>query len=299
MTWAKGTGLHNSLPLRLEPQCQSKCPGSSDIAFWKSLTAIEDDAVLKQHILAIQARAYKVAPYPCIRILSFARVKISRLAFFEQVQQLPRDRPGAILLDIGCCFGSDAREIVYGGFPASNIVATDVIPELWDLGHELYMSTPETFPAHFIPGDAFNPLHLSAAPPSRVATDTCLPDLTTLKSLNPLRGHISIIHASSFLHLFGEEKQIYLARALAGLLSPEPGSMIFGVQAGSPIKGPLSRAFFAEGLELQLCHSPESWTALWDGEVFEQGTVKVDARLMQYPGIAEEFHLLVWSVTRI
>jgi len=40
------------------------------------------------------------------------------------------------------------------------------------------------------------------------------------------------MYASLLFHLFSEEKQLHLLRALAGLLSPEPGSMIFGLHIG-------------------------------------------------------------------
>ena len=28
------------------------------------------------------------------------------------------------------------------------------------------------------------------------------------------------------------------------------------------------------------CHSPDSWTRLWDGQVFEKGTVTVDVQIV-------------------
>ncbi|KAK0459014.1 uncharacterized protein EV420DRAFT_1541857 [Desarmillaria tabescens] len=47
------------------------------------------------------------------------------------------------------------------------------------------------------------------------------------------------------------------------------------------------------------CHSPESWKALWDGGVFPEGTVKVDAFLKEIvvDDSSTNFYLLVWSVT--
>ncbi|KAI6140579.1 hypothetical protein BKA82DRAFT_4209955, partial [Pisolithus tinctorius] len=51
------------------------------------------------------------------------------------------------------------------------------------------------------------------------------PDLSTLTSLNPLHGHYSIMYASHSMHIFTEKQQVHLGYALAGLLSPEPGSL--------------------------------------------------------------------------
>jgi hypothetical protein len=116
---------------------------------------------------------------------------------------------------------------------------------------------------------------------------------------------VSIIHASAFFHLFNEEKQLYLARALAGLLSPEPGSMIFGMHVGLAEKGHTTDPL---GFGYRLfCHSPETWAQVWDGVVFEKGVVSVQSKLRhverkEYPGgeaMMESVEMLLWSVTRL
>lgn len=56
-----------------------------------------------------------------------------------------------------------------------------------------------------------------------------------------------------------------------------------------------------------ICHSPESWRKLWDGEVFKKGSVRVDTILQKVeradlPVVKEGaigFYLLFWAVTRI
>ena len=132
------------------------------------------------------------------------------------------------------------------------------------------------------------------------------PDLRSLTSLNPLHGRVFAIHATSFFHLFDEEKQLHLARALAGLLSPEPGSMILGLHIGTPEKKGFEPSITRRDHRLW-CHSPESWTELWDGLVFEKGVVKVQTKLVQrerrilQPDAPQSamITILVWSVTRL
>lgn len=155
-----------------------------------------------------------------------------------------------------------------------------------------------------MPGDAFDPKHLEVVPPCTAADAASgpAPDLHSLTSLNPLRGRVSAIHASSFFHLFGEEKQLYLARALAGLLSPEPGSMIFGLHIGAAEKG----FTLLGGDHRMFCHSPETWVQMWDGVVFEKGVVIVQTKLVEVErkrfeggeAPAQRVSILVWSVTR-
>ena len=165
----------------------------------------------------------------------------------------------------------------------------------------MFRTTPESYPAKFLAGDAFDDAHLCPTAPVPFGPP---PPIVSVKTLTELRGHISAIHASSFFHLFGEEKQLDLAKRVASLLDPRPGSIIFGLHVGAPIKGQregLSRTAFS--------HSPESWTELWEEQVFEKGQVKVTTsfteidiaaeRLDQvFPGRTKRYWLL-WSVERL
>ena len=175
--------------------------------------------------------------------------------------------------------------------------------EFWDLGHELFKSNFKTFPVPFIAGDLFDPSILELAPPHSTAPAYPTPTLSSLMSLNPLSGHVSIIHASLLFHLFNEERQFHLARSLAGLLSPERGSVILGSQMGSSKKAIRQTT---DGVNLY-CHSPESWKELWNGQVFDKGKVVVDVSLLPVErksifleaidGI--ELFVMTWSVTRL
>ena len=185
--------------------------------------------------------------------------------------------------------------------------------EFADLGHKLFRTTQETYPIAFVPGDILDAKHLEVVPPVASAahggsTSDAPPsapalDLSSLTSLNPLHGRVFAIHASLFFHLFNEEKQLHVARAFAGLLSKEPGSVIFGWQRGSPEKELSQLAVLGD--HRAFCHSPESWTELWDGLVFEKGVVKVQAKLVEMGKKyldgpqSTSFTMLVWSVTRL
>jgi hypothetical protein len=178
----------------------------------------------------------------------------------------------------------------------SHDITITVLIDYWEMGHELFKSTPETFPVKFIPGDIFDPSHLAAVLPLYEPPKTPVPPFSSLNSLNPLQGHISVIYAARFFHLFDEEKQLQLAHALASLLSPLPGSMIFGGHLGEIEKGSRKTK---RGFDM-FCHSPESWCELWDGNVFKKGTVVVEAKLKEFTGKnLQSRSYLYWSVTRL
>ncbi|KAJ7052584.1 hypothetical protein C8F01DRAFT_1090538 [Mycena amicta] len=273
--------------------------GQDVLALLKTETGIEDETQLIDHVLKIQKEALVVYDYPCIRRAGFLRLKISKNAFaYEHVLQLVREHPDTIILDIGCCFGNDLRKIARDGFPARNMVASDLRPEYWELGHKLFHSTPESFPATFISGDALDDAFLKLGPPLNAPPTDSSPELCSLSSLNDLRGHVSAIHTASFFHLFSENKQLELARKLAGLLSPRPGSIIFGCHAALPSKG-FSMA--SKGRSM-FCHSPDSWSAMWEHDVFGQGTVEARAGLKLVGRILNDetdFYMMFWSVKKL
>ncbi|KAJ7467478.1 hypothetical protein FB451DRAFT_1352474 [Mycena latifolia] len=268
----------------------------AELAFLKAQTGVQDDEELKAHVLALQKKAYEVYPYPCIRRFGFTRLKINKnRAAYEYVLDIGRNIPGALLLDIGCCFGNDLRKIASDGFPAQNMIASDLREDYWALGHELFRSTTTSFPATFIAGDAFDPDFLCLQAPLTEVPPFAVPNLHSITSLNDLRGHLSAIHSASLFHLFSETKQLELARKMAGLLTPRAGSMIFGCHGALPTKG----YTLASAGKHMFCHSPESWRDMWDGGVFEAGSVEVQAVLRNVGKVLSpttDFYMLFWSV---
>ncbi|KAK0496138.1 hypothetical protein EDD18DRAFT_1309777 [Armillaria luteobubalina] len=263
-----------------------------EAAFFKAETGIQDDVQLKNHILAIQDEAYKIYPYPCIRRFGFVNMRISTYPSYQQLLKLGKERQGAIYADIGCCFGNDVRKAVADGYPVQQAIATDLMPEFWDLGHKLFKSTSESFPARFIAADIFELKDLAKQPLASA------PDLSKVQSFAELAGCVSAIHASSLFHLFDEQQQFELAKITAALLSSAPGSMIFGSHGADFTKGSRTETYGNRTLSL-FCHSPESWKALWDGGVFPEGTVSVDASLKEFKvdGFGGKVYFLVWCVT--
>ncbi|PSS37142.1 hypothetical protein PHLCEN_2v1015 [Hermanssonia centrifuga] len=282
---------------------------SAEEEFFTTQTGIQDPDQLKKHIIAVQADAYEVYPYPCIYRLAFTGLKIARLPAYGQLLKIGKERKGALFLDVGCCVGNDVRKAIVDGFPMNQALASDLQPEFWQIGHKLFKSTPNTFPVPFIPGDVFDPAFLAPAEIPATAPTEPLPPLSILTSLTPLIGRLSAIHASAFFHLFGERQQLELANRLAALLSPEPGSFILGEHAGRPEKGLRTEAVHLNFRGTRMfCHCPESWKEMWETEVFGgKGNVKVEAALREVKRddlIADavegtKFYLMAWSVTRL
>ncbi|KAF8481384.1 hypothetical protein JB92DRAFT_2765634 [Gautieria morchelliformis] len=283
------------------------------LAFFKIQTGIQDEHELRNHILEVQAEAYAVHPYPCIRRLGFTHFKISKCKAYDAVLRLGRERQGALLLDLGCCFGNDTRKVISDGFPRENVIASDLHPEFWALGHRLFKTSPETFPICFLPGDIFDPSFLS--PDAYPATSSPSPPsppplLAKLTSLTPIQHHLSVIHTGSFFHLFSETKQIELAHLLATLLSPLPGSIILGSHTGLPDTEEYKAGGVLRVSETRMfAHSPTSWNNLWVGgdRAFRPEDVITRAEVTEWKALTQRGSgtkqgivlLLDWSVTRV
>ncbi|KAJ3710936.1 hypothetical protein C8R42DRAFT_596483 [Lentinula raphanica] len=252
-------------------------------AFFKRETGIQDDEEVKAHIVAVQNKAYSVFQYPCFRTFDFVKSTMGEHPMYAHLLELGKQRNNAIFLDLACCcsFGQDARKAVRDGYPVQNILASDLRAEFWSLGHELFRSDDNSFPAAFIQGDIFDKSFLdpTALPPKETHAETNIPPLKSLTSLNPLRGYLSACYCGNLFHLFDEDAQRQLAKALAGLLSPEPGSMIFGAHLALAKKGMMKTT----GIDgFMFCHSPDSWKELWQS-IFGKDAVEVTAELRVYP----------------
>jgi len=271
----------------------------STLAFYARHTEIQDQDKLKEHIVGVAQSAVQVFPYHCIRTFGFLRFRITRCEpGYKQLLQLGFTRQNALFLDLGCCFGSDIRKAIEDGFPAQNIVASDLQPEFWQFGHDLFKSNASTLPVTFIPGDVFDTSLISMQPPATSphhVVDVSLRSLLELDStsLNPLRGYLSAIHTSAFFHLFSKDKQIIVARKLASLLSVLPGSIIFGCQTGSQIPHEAMKRG-----EPYYDHSPESWKRMWTEELFENSNATI-FQVEAWLGNGRDDDLLLWTVTRL
>ncbi|KAG2067843.1 hypothetical protein BDR04DRAFT_1104432 [Suillus decipiens] len=104
-------------------------------------------------------------------------------------------------------------------------------------------------------------------------------DLSSVASLNDLHGTVTAIHASSTFHLFSAEQQAALVRAVAALLSPVPGSIIFGAHVGLPKKGIVQEEMFGGTVDIH-CYDPESWNKPWG----DAGSFKTEAILKEAIG---------------
>lgn len=147
-------------------------------------------------------------------------------------------KSGESLLDLGCCFGQDLRQLVADGAPSEKIYGLDIEGPLIDMGYDLFMDRGK-LKSTFVVEDVYKPE----------------------ADWSQLEGKMDIINASAFFHLFPWPKQIEASCLLVRLGRPKAGTIIIGRQMGS-----LTPAEFPSMIEgtTGFRHDLQTLQKLWD-----------------------------------
>jgi SAM-dependent methyltransferase len=221
---------------------------------------------------------------------------------------LERVKNGHKLLDLGCCFGQELRQLVsisrpkrfpfpgyllhgfgsqsdghfflqaYEGAPQENLYGADLVIDFMKLGYELFLDK-EKLKIEFLTADIFDDN-------SKLNTE--------------LAGKLDIIHASNFFHLWDRIKQVEVAKRVVRLLNPRPGSLLTGSHTGSRP----AQTYVVESKNLVLAmHSPKTWRELWNQVSREMG-IQFNVEViegqyndqMQYQWPKEDFYRLFYTI---
>ncbi|KAI4156944.1 MAG: hypothetical protein L6R39_000896 [Caloplaca ligustica] len=236
----------------LSPQCRE---------LFEQYSQISPDRIFA-HIHSVREKAWEIFPYPCIGQWRFLDLSISQHPAYPRLLSRLTKPPSppqspATLLDLGCCFGQDVRKLIYDGAAANNLYACDLEPEFLDLGYDLFRDR-ETCGAHFFAVDLFAPN----------------------ADMRALEGKVDIIHAASFLHIFGWQEQVSICQLITRLLRPQKGSLVIGRQVGNLAAGEMgenaANKFLDRGKVWR--HINDSFRRMWL-EVGEMTGTKWDVRI--------------------
>lgn len=217
------------------------------------------------------------------------------------------------------CFaaGTDLRKLADDGWSADRLIGVDheqgtpsevylwtsvvvvkatyeiFIHSAWiDLGYKQYEDRA-TCDINFVAGDiCHDDLLQSIGQLARNGSNT----FTKKASDDLVQPNVRCISAFSFFHLFDEVGQMELARRLGSLLSHTPGSTIYGEHRGRATAGRAEKTRIGD----IYCHSPSSWTSLWQERVFPESSgisVQVDVDFRDGPEDKDIDRVMVWSVT--
>jgi len=273
-----------------------------------------DDGELRKRVIDTQKQAYEHFPYPCIRHFAFLKLAMAMHPAYREIIASGR-RGDTLLVDIGCCMGTDVRKAAYDGYPAENIIGCDLHAEFLHLGHQLYDDASNCKISFFAadifdvqssetsPADSPEGARPAYATPKKLMSGERKSGSGVFSNLRELRGKVTHIYAGLLFHLFDEDAQTHLAECLAMLLCRQPGAIIFGRHEGREQSGTIS----AEDQRTRFGHSPETWENLWrqvftklENEEFTMERVRIQSRLHTSSTPTPDFanaKWLYWTVT--
>ena len=174
-----------------------------------------------------------------------------------------RLKNGQTFLDVGCCIGQDLRRLAFDGVPTTNMYATDVTGDFWEIGYDLFRDR-DSMKAHFVKADI----------------------LVTNSALTALHGNIDVLYVGSVLHLFDWAKQLEICKQL--VLLSKVATAVLGCQIGFNDAG---ESIGRWGGNPVFWHNVESFKEMWrivEEDTGTRWTVKASLGDLETMGLERE-----------
>ncbi|KAL2783209.1 hypothetical protein BJX66DRAFT_345152 [Aspergillus keveii] len=208
------------------------------------------------HVNELRDRAFAVFPYACIGQFSFVELSIAESPYYREI--LERVKKGDKLLDLGCAFGQELRQLMFDGAPPTNLYGSDLQQDFLKLGHDLFLDR-------------------SILPDSQLIAADILDKSSALFSR--LQGKLNIVYISLFLHVFDWETQVTVLENVLDLLAASPGSLIVCRVIACRDQAVLNMNY--ERMPYYY-HDLASWKKLWD-EICARTSLRLAVDLWEQP----------------
>ncbi|CAO3625927.1 unnamed protein product [Cunninghamella blakesleeana] len=130
-----------------------------DITFelYQNYIGIKTKKDLILHFNNIQQLLKKNGPsYKCIEQFKFAIPRMKYRFFYNKVLEYgKKSEQEPYLLDLGCCTGTDLRQLLIDGYASNYLIGLDNTQHFIDIGYELFQEKKEKTPISFIQYDMF------------------------------------------------------------------------------------------------------------------------------------------------
>ena len=113
-----------------------------DLEFISKWTSEADLEKLRAHILKLWLLCKKsYHSYRCIERMMFLTPRLPKHFAYQTLIKFLKesDKEKKQLLDLGCCFGQEVRQLIQEGIPTTSITAADIHDGYWNVGREFFM----------------------------------------------------------------------------------------------------------------------------------------------------------------
>jgi len=189
---------------------------------------VSDDQTIIQRVEQARTEATRIQPYRCIREYRFVYPRICVHPYYlKLLWEINNKR----ILDIGCCMGTDIRQLILDGASAQNVMGVELEEEFIRVGYQLF-GDPKKMADRFIICDV---LSLDVENQNMALSSFLYPRANSVQSLSrknlnapggPGLGvdvatpqQLDAIYCGSVFHLLDKEQSYALARTAFRFLS--------------------------------------------------------------------------------
>jgi len=194
-------------------------PTPATLQLFEQYCGIKEREVLKERATRIQAAAVKVFPYRCIQEYRFMHPRCMGHPSYDYLKQHGDQYTPRRVLDIGCCMGTDVRQMLTDKIvdlsKGDTITGVDIASQYFTLGYDLFGGDKEKVEKHFVTCDI-------------LSDEGC-------KKLVKDHGPFNVVYCGSVYHLLLRDQTERLTAAAFQLTSNN--SVYFGRTVGSNKEG--------------------------------------------------------------
>eukprot|EP01097_Dermamoeba_algensis_P007014 TRINITY_DN4390_c0_g1_i1.p1 TRINITY_DN4390_c0_g1~~TRINITY_DN4390_c0_g1_i1.p1 ORF type:complete len:281 (-),score=54.69 TRINITY_DN4390_c0_g1_i1:347-1189(-) len=225
------------------------------LAFLSNWTNVKDLNILRSHVLKFWTNnKAKYHTYRCIQELMFLQPRICLHPFYEQfIQKIKSPSSTSRVIELGCCFGTDARFLLSQGVPADRLVVTDLHSGYFDLGKELF-----TLPSSSNEQSQENKLaQVQATFGDMAASHDEVEGAINVHKLG-FESHFDYASCFAIFHVLSAEQTLNFIKRVLRML--KPGGVPFGWSVGSLQPGEWAKT--PKGDAPRYLHNADSLKAL-------------------------------------
>ena len=199
----------------------------SDLEFITKWTSESNLETLRSHLLKLwQTCKEKYHTYVCIERFMFLKPRLPyHVAYKSLLEKLKSPDSKQIpkkVIDVGCCFGQDIRQLILEGVETKNIYAVDIHDGYWNVGREFYMDNLSHLSTRL---DGITTLFEDFAKPYP------LPAECTDRVVDSLTGNFEAVVCQLVFHVLTKEQTENLIKRMCSML--KKGGILIGTCLGS------------------------------------------------------------------
>jgi len=175
-----------------------------DVTFIEQIAKVNTEEAIKRVDDTVKAVEASHHVYRCIEKRAFAVPRIQKHHAYSRVKALLND-PEFRLLELGCCFGTDARKLLFDGLSLSRLVISDLHDEYWKIGRDILFKDNLDLTSFWAD---FSDASINTA------------------SFPPIEQPFSVVSSQAMLHVFSKTQVRNFVANIHKVL--KPGGILFG-----------------------------------------------------------------------